>query len=136
MWPRIRWKPSLATVWEMYLTCWALSIVKQNQHYHEHKHIRSWGIRGRVVCLCLFLKSEMDLVYLYNILGWSSFPFVLSSIHPSSSSRKKKMMGDFTVSEGHWYPLVQYIKKNEAPKLCVYVVFCLGVNFLHSDTQK
>ncbi len=35
-------------------------------------------------------------IYLYNILRWSSFPSVLSSIsssiHPSSSSRKKKMM--------------------------------------------
>ncbi len=35
-------------------------------------------------------------VYLYNILGGRpSHPSVLSSIHPSSSSRKKKMMEIF-----------------------------------------
>ncbi len=47
------------------------------------------------------------------IISSSGCPFhpsipssVPSSIHPSSSSQKKKMMADFTVSEGHGYPLV------------------------------
>jgi hypothetical protein len=50
-------------------------------------------------------------------LGGRPFhPSVLSSIHPSSSSRKKKMMGDFRVSEGHGYPLV-FLYKCMPPKL-------------------
>jgi len=38
-------------------------------------------------------KIFQNIIYLYNILGWSSFPSIRPIIRPgSSSSRKKKMM--------------------------------------------
>jgi hypothetical protein len=46
--------------------------------------------------------------YIISLGGRPFHPSVPSSIHPSSSSPKKKTMADFTVSEGHGYPLVWY----------------------------
>ncbi len=55
--------------------------------------------------------KQVSVDYIISLGGRPFHPSVpssvSSSIHPSSSSRKKKMMGDFTVSEGHGYPLVQ-----------------------------
>jgi hypothetical protein len=55
----------------------------------------------------LFQTMESS-TYIISLGGRPFHPSISSSVHPSSSSRKKKMMGDFTVSEGHGYPLVDY----------------------------
>jgi hypothetical protein len=59
------------------------------------------------------------LVYLYNIVGWSSFssirPVIRPVIHPSKFLIPEEE-DDFRVSEGHGYPLVLTIircMKNE-----------------------
>ncbi len=56
-------------------------------------------------------SSTNKYTYIISLDGRPFHPSILSSvlpsIHPSSSSRKKMMMGDFIImSEGHRYPLI------------------------------
>jgi hypothetical protein len=77
-------------------------------NHADHKITSLQSLIGLGIHIILDFDFILISIYLYNILGGRPFhPSVPSSIHPSSSSPKKKtMMGDFTVSEGHGYPLV------------------------------